>query len=106
MRKLYPSPPDFLPTDAEMPDSAEIFIGYDQEAIMHLDHNSRFMWSAQLNGNRTFIVSPTPECDYECSSFSFYLEPGDAILLDTRVWYHGTYIAQGEISISIQSEYG
>lgn len=27
------------------------------------------------------------------------------VLLDTRVWYHGTTIAPGEFSLTIQSEY-
>lgn len=65
------------------------------------------MWQAQLGkGNKTWIVAPTPECETVCDSFSFYVEPGDALLLDTRVWYHETHITEGQFSITIQSEYG
>jgi hypothetical protein len=59
-----------------------------------------------LSGNKSWIVAPTPECDEQCESFSFYVEENDALLLDTRLWYHGTYISQGEFSLTIQSEYG
>lgn len=64
------------------------------------------MWQAQLQGNKTWTVSPTAECDSMCSSFSFYVEPGDAILMDTRIWYHGTHVQDGQFSMTIQSEYG
>lgn len=92
------------------------------------------MWQAQLRGNKTWMLSPTPECDTKCSSFSFYVEPGDAgmstdpiqlyiksknfefyqinsclifsVLIDTRIWYHGTKVSSGQFSLTIQSEYG
>lgn len=35
------------------------------------------MWQAQLRGNKTWNIAPTPECDQECAKFSFYVEPGD-----------------------------
>lgn len=63
------------------------------------------MWQAQLQGNKTWTVSPPPECDSICSSFKFYVESGDALLLDTRVWYHSTRAA-GQFSMTVQSEYG
>lgn len=82
------------------------------------------MWQAQLKGSKTWFLRPTPECQDVCKSFSFSVEAGDAgkgpirkslfffnviyiaVLIDTRVWYHGTKIAKGEFSLSIQSEYG
>lgn len=71
-----------------------------------LDYIPRLMWQAQIRGNKNWTVSPTPECDMKCSSFSFYVEPGDAVLIDTRIWYHGTSVAPGQFSMTIQSEYG
>lgn len=64
------------------------------------------MWQLQLKGNKTWIVSPTLECDSKCGSFSFYVEPGDIVTFDTRVYYHATTITKGQFSMSIQSEYG
>lgn len=64
------------------------------------------MWQAQLRGHKTWSLNPTPECEHLCKSFSFVVEPGDILLLDTRIWYHETHIPKGEFSIAIQSEYG
>lgn len=36
------------------------------------------MWQAQLLGNKTWHLIPSPECENVCQSFSFYVEPGDA----------------------------
>ncbi|CAD7006062.1 uncharacterized protein LOC101448387 [Ceratitis capitata] len=106
LRKLYPRP-HFLPIDAEMPNTDYIFIGYEQGDFMHLDYIPRLVWQAQLQGNKSWIVAPTPECDHVCQSFSFYVEPGDAVLVDTRIWYHGSSIPnKGQFGITIQSEYG
>ncbi|XP_055378423.1 uncharacterized protein LOC129610094 [Condylostylus longicornis] len=105
LRKLYPRP-HFLPEDAEMPNTDYIFLGYEQGAIMHLDYIPRLMWQAQLQGNKSWVLAPTPECDQICHSFSFYVEPGDAVLVDTRIWYHGTSIPKGQFALTIQSEYG
>ncbi|XP_037933328.1 uncharacterized protein LOC119668358 [Teleopsis dalmanni] len=105
LRKLYPRP-HFLPADAEMPNTDYIFLGYEQGAFMHLDYIPRLMWQAQLQGNKSWILAPTPECDHICQSFSFYVEPGDAVLVDTRIWYHGTSIPKGQFALTIQSEYG
>lgn len=71
---------------------------------LQLDYISRLMWQAQLQGNKTWNVCPPSECDSVCSSFSFYVEPGDVVLIDTRTWYHETKTHQ--FSITIQSEYG
>ncbi|XP_073812538.1 uncharacterized protein [Musca autumnalis] len=105
LRKLY-GRPHFLPADAEMSNTDYIFLGYEQGAYMHLDYIHRLMWQAQLKGNKSWILAPTPECDHACQSFTFNVEAGDAVLVDTRVWYHGTSIAKGEFTLTIQSEYG
>lgn len=130
LRKLYPKP-HFLPDDAEMPNTDFVFLGYEQGATMHvsesnhlreimahdlcftsipllfqIDYIGRLGFSAQLVGVKTWNVAPTPECQEVCNSFSFYVEPGDVLLLDTRVWYHETHIAKGQFSMTIQSEYG
>lgn len=36
------------------------------------------MWQAQLRGQKHWMLAPTPECDSECKSFSFFVEAGDA----------------------------
>lgn len=64
------------------------------------------MWQAQLQGNKTWKVTPTPECEDKCSSFTFYVEAGDIVLIDTRIWYHETAVKYGQFSMTIQSEYG
>lgn len=45
------------------------------------------MWQAQLQGNKTWVVAPTPECDKKCNTFSFYVEPGDAGKLICYLWF-------------------
>ncbi|ALC42997.1 CG2211 [Drosophila busckii] len=105
LRKLYPRP-HFLPVDAEMPNTDFILMGYEQGAVMHLDYIPRLMWQAQLQGNKSWFLSPAPECDHQCQSFFFYVEPGDAVLVDTRIWYHANTIPRGQFSLTIQSEYG
>ncbi|XP_045462370.1 uncharacterized protein LOC123672336 [Harmonia axyridis] len=105
MRKYYPKP-HFLPDDCEMPSKEYVFMGYDAGATMHLDYINRLMWQAQLKGSKTWHIKAAPECEKQCNSLSFIVKPGDAILLDTRVWYHETTITPGQFSLSIQSEYG
>ncbi|XP_023180048.1 uncharacterized protein LOC111605628 [Drosophila hydei] len=105
LRKLYPRP-HFLPVDAEMPNTDFILMGYEQGAVMHLDYIPRLMWQAQLQGNKSWFLSPAPECDHQCQSFFFYVEPGDAVMVDTRIWYHANTIPRGQFSLTVQSEYG
>lgn len=64
------------------------------------------MWQAQLKGNKSWFLAPAPECDHQCQPFSFYVEPGDAVLVDTRLWYHANTIPKGQFSLTVQSEYG
>ncbi|KAI8127627.1 hypothetical protein CVS40_3058 [Lucilia cuprina] len=105
LRKLY-GRPHFLPADAEMSNMDYVFLGYELGAYMHMDHIHRLMWQAQLKGNKSWLLAPTPECDQVCNTFSFVAGPGDAVLIDTRFWYHGTSIPKGKFTLTIQSEYG
>ncbi|XP_034240648.1 uncharacterized protein LOC117644946 [Thrips palmi] len=105
MRSQY-SRPQFLPADAEHAHHDFIFMGYSQGAAMHLDYISRLMWQAQLKGHKTWMLTPPPECEHVCSSFSFRADPGDIVLLDTRQWYHKTQIDGKEFSLTVSSEYG
>ncbi|XP_053973164.1 uncharacterized protein LOC128886500 isoform X3 [Hylaeus anthracinus] len=92
--------------DAEVPYTNYVFLGYEEGAIMHLDYISRLMWQGQIIGNKTWTVAPTPECDHICTRFNFTVHAGDIVLLDTRIWYHGTYVIDGNISLTVTSEYG
>ncbi|KAJ9588473.1 hypothetical protein L9F63_018129 [Diploptera punctata] len=105
MREHY-SIPHFLPEDAEHANMDYIFIGYEQGAVMHIDYISRLMWQAQLRGHKTWKLVPPPDCDHVCTGFSFRVEPGDIVLVDTRQWYHDTHIDAGELSLTVSSEYG
>ncbi|XP_076395836.1 uncharacterized protein LOC100878361 isoform X3 [Megachile rotundata] len=95
-----------IPEDAEVPYSNYVFLGYEEGAIMHLDYISRLMWQGQIIGNKTWTVAPTPECDNVCKRFNFTVYAGDIVLLDTRIWYHGTYVKDGNFSLTVTSEYG
>lgn len=75
-------------------------------AVMHLDYISRLMWQGQILGSKTWSVAPTPECDNVCQRFNFSVDAGDVVLLDTRIWYHGTLVNNGKFSLTVTSEYG
>ncbi|XP_034951453.1 uncharacterized protein [Chelonus insularis] len=105
MKEYYESP-NFFPLDAEIPQTNYIFLGYHEGALMHLDYIPRLMWQGQIIGKKIWTVAPTPECDHICSSFSFSVDTGDIILLDTRIWYHKTYVSNDQLSLTITSEYG
>ncbi|CAH0729926.1 unnamed protein product, partial [Brenthis ino] len=105
VRKFY-NIPEFLPEDAEFPATENIFFGYEIGAVMHLDYIPRLMWQGQVKGNKTWTVVPVPECEDVCQKFQYYVEPGDVVLLDTRLWYHATSIPKGQFSLTVQSEYG
>ncbi|XP_066249854.1 uncharacterized protein [Euwallacea similis] len=105
MRQYYPKP-HFLPEDAEIPHEEYVFMGYDDGASMHLDFINRLMWQAQLRGSKIWNLRPPSECQKICQPLNFLVHPGDAVLVDTRIWYHATTIPGGKFSLSIQSEYG
>lgn len=104
--RQYYSVPEFLPEDAEFPATENIFFGYEIGAVMHLDYIPRLMWQGQVKGNKSWHIAPVPECEDVCTQFKYYVEPGDVVLLDTRLWYHATKIPKGEFSLTVQSEYG
>lgn len=104
--RQYYNVPDFLPEDAEFPATENIFFGFEMGAVMHLDYIPRLMWQGQVSGRKTWLLAPVPECDHVCQKFQFYVEPGDVVLLDTRIWYHATKIPKDEFSLTVQSEYG
>ncbi|KAF7996579.1 hypothetical protein HCN44_002225 [Aphidius gifuensis] len=102
----YYETPSFLPLDAEVPQTNYIFMGYEEGASMHLDYIPRLMWQGQVLGRKTWEVAPTPECDNVCERFTFNVDTGDVVLLDTRVWYHATIVRDKNLSLTITSEYG
>ncbi|XP_028178337.1 uncharacterized protein LOC114365848 [Ostrinia furnacalis] len=104
--RQYYDVPEFLPVDAEFPATENIFFGYEIGAVMHLDYIPRLMWQGQVKGNKLWTIAPVPECDHVCSRISYYVEPGDVVFLDTRIWYHATSIPKGQFSLTVQSEYG
>ncbi|XP_045766733.1 uncharacterized protein LOC123868307 isoform X2 [Maniola jurtina] len=104
--RRYYAVPEFLPEDAEFPATENLFFGYEMGAVMHLDYIPRLMWQGQVKGNKTWTVVPVPECEHVCNKFQYYVEPGDVVLLDTRLWYHATSIPKGQFSLTVQSEYG
>ncbi|XP_049706651.2 uncharacterized protein LOC110378381 [Helicoverpa armigera] len=104
--RQYYSIPEFLPEDAEFPATENVFFGFEIGAVMHLDYIPRLMWQGQVQGKKIWTVAPVPECDHLCNMFHYYVEPGDVVLLDTRIWYHATSIPKGQFSLTVQSEYG
>ncbi|CAG4947016.1 unnamed protein product [Parnassius apollo] len=104
--RQYYSIPEFLPEDAEFPETENIFFGYEMGAVMHLDYIPRLMWQGQVKGSKNWSLAPVPECEHVCHRIQYYVEPGDVVLLDTRLWYHATSIPKGQFSMTVQSEYG
>lgn len=104
--RQYYDMPEFLPEDAEFPATENIFFGYEMGAVMHLDYISRLMWQGQVKGVKWWSIAPVPECDDVCHKLQYYVEPGDIVFLDTRLWYHATSIPKGQFSLTVQSEYG
>ena len=73
---------------------------------MHIDNVDLPSWQAQVRGRKQWTLRPVPECYFVCREFSFTVEPGEIIVLNTNVWYHKTFVAsEDEISITIGSEF-
>ncbi|KAL0871768.1 hypothetical protein ABMA27_004266 [Loxostege sticticalis] len=104
--RQYYDVPEFLPETAEFPATENIFFGYEIGAVMHLDYIPRLMWQGQVKGSKLWTIAPVPECDHVCNKINFYVEEGDVVLLDTRIWYHATRIPKKQFSLTVQSEYG
>lgn len=56
----------------------DILIVFHFPFSLQLDYIPRLMWQAQLRGQKHWMLAPTPECEAQCSSFSFFVEAGDA----------------------------
>ncbi|KAK3090225.1 hypothetical protein FSP39_010199 [Pinctada imbricata] len=98
--------PFFIPSDSESSSIDWIFMGgTGLGAFVHLDYVQRPSWQAQISGEKTWTLIPTPECEHVCYSMNVTVSKGDIIVLDTNQWYHATFIHPGEISITIGSEY-
>lgn len=77
LRKHYDRP-YFLPRTSELNAIDWIFMGgRGLGAHMHLDNVNLPSWQAQLKGTKEWLISPTPECIFECHSFSVIVNPGD-----------------------------
>ncbi|ESO08789.1 hypothetical protein HELRODRAFT_190606 [Helobdella robusta] len=106
LRQHY-SKPYFLPEYSESSRLDWIFIGQPGfGAPMHLDNVGNPSWQAQIRGSKLWTLEPPYECYLECDwSVQVVVNPGEIIVLDTNVWYHGTKIVGDDISITIGSEY-
>lgn len=98
--------PYFLPADSETVAEDWIFMGGPGPgANIHLDYVERPSWQAQISGQKTWRLVPSPECEAVCHAFNVTVHKGDIIVLDTNIWYHATFVHPGEISITIGSEF-
>ena len=70
-----------------------------------LDSVELSSWQAQLRGKKTWTLAPPPECESTCSPFNVTVNTGDMIVINTNIWYHGTYIHPGSMSVTIGSEF-
>ncbi|CAG5052620.1 unnamed protein product [Parnassius apollo] len=107
-RKLreYYTRPYFLPKTAESDTVDWIFMGGPgQGAHMHVDSVRHVSWQAQVRGRKLWQLAPPPECLYSCQAFSFTVQPGEILVVDTNRWYHKTNVMPGDISITIGAEY-
>lgn len=70
--------PYFLPKTSELNAIDWIFMGgRGLGAHMHLDNVRLPSWQAQLKGTKEWLIAPTPECIFQCHSFSVIVNPGD-----------------------------
>ncbi|XP_053603231.1 uncharacterized protein LOC128671096 [Plodia interpunctella] len=104
--RAYYNRPYFLPKTSESLPVDWIFMGGPgQGAHMHVDTVRYISWQAQVRGRKQWQLAPPPECLYRCRWFSFTVEPGETLVLDTNRWYHKTSVLPGDISITIGAEY-
>ncbi|CAF1500009.1 unnamed protein product [Adineta ricciae] len=105
--RQYYSRPYFLPERSESSKLDWIFMGTPGlGAHMHIDNVDLPSWQAQVRGRKQWTLRPVPECHFVCQEFSFTVEPGEIIVLNTNTWYHKTFVAsEDEISITIGSEF-
>lgn len=60
-----------------------------------------------MAGKKTWTLLPPPECQRACPAFplNVTVRPGEALVLNTNIWYHGTRVVGKNLSIAIGSEY-
>ncbi|CAH1779400.1 unnamed protein product [Owenia fusiformis] len=106
LREHYQKP-YFLPGVSESSKTDWIFMGVPgYGAPIHIDNVGNPSWQAQITGEKKWIFEPPPECYLECARrFEVIVNPGEIIVADTNVWFHGTEVLGNEISIVIGSEF-
>jgi len=101
-------PPPFLHPDSTPPKRPWIFIGTpgDEAAHIHIDNLGLPSWQAQISGVKTWYLRPPPECASSCHpTMQATLYPGDLIIVNTRLWFHGTKVHKPDISLSLVAEF-
>jgi len=101
-------PPPFLHPDSTPPKRPWIFIGTpgDEAAHIHIDNLGLPSWQAQISGVKTWYLRPPPECASSCHpTMQATLYPGDLIIVNTRLWFHGTKVHGPDISLSLVAEF-
>ncbi|XP_057290459.1 uncharacterized protein LOC130613150 [Hydractinia symbiolongicarpus] len=105
LRKHY-TRPYFLSPEMESSRTDWLFMGTPgYGAHMHIDAVQQSSWQAQIQGNKTWMLEPPPECYYECVGFQDTVKAGEIVVLDTNKWFHGTNVVGDKLSIVIGSEY-
>ncbi|PIK38396.1 hypothetical protein BSL78_24764 [Apostichopus japonicus] len=105
LRKYYERP-FFLPDDSVSSTLDWIFIGgAGPGAGLHIDVVDASSWQAQIRGEKIWTLVPPYECEAVCQQINVTVKQGDIFVLDTNIWFHRTEILEGEISITIGSEY-
>lgn len=61
----------------------------------------------QIAGTKQWTLTPPPECHSQCSAnpINVTIHPGEALLLNTNMWYHSTLVLGDQLSIALGSEY-
>lgn len=101
-------PPPFLHPDSTPPKRPWIFIGTpgEEAAHIHIDNLGLASWQAQISGVKTWYLRPPPECASSCHpTMQATLYPGDIIIVNTRLWFHGTKVQGPDISLSLVAEF-
>ncbi|PAA81676.1 hypothetical protein BOX15_Mlig011876g2 [Macrostomum lignano] len=102
----YYKVPHFLPEDTEHGQMEWFFMGTSQEAAyLHVDHTIKPAWQAQIRGRKVWELHPPAECWFQCPPVRAHLQDGDLFVIDPSVWYHGTFIYPGELSITFGMEF-
>lgn len=99
--------PHFIHPDSTPPKKPWIFIGTPGPgAHLHVDNVDLASWQVQLRGAKTWYLKSAPECWWSCHGFmQTTLYPGDVIIVNTNVWFHGTKVLGPDLSISMVNEF-